>query len=295
MAGLHNGLCVSVPDALSLVRLSVFGLKREAPISKSDVTDTFEARFDSDTLFYDVFVDDDARCVLAIAPPPMNCAASFDVARFSLGKDGPAVTARVHHHSKYSIVQLPVPAGVVPDSLRIDMNGRAVTVPVRSSLCRALANRRIMFLLSKAPPKDNPLPLIEDWVRYNVTIHRADAVLLYDNDSSIYELPTLESLLGSIAGLATFAVVPWRYPFGPEQSNGTGWEYCFCQMGALEHVRWALRSRPCSAYRLPLSRGRAALSQQTNRGPAGRRSWRRMARSLRAWFVGRRGTGGREA
>jgi hypothetical protein len=225
---------VSIPVALSPVRLATFGLKREAPIPKSEVTAEFEARFDSDTLFYDVFLDVDARCVMAIAPPPMNCAAAFDAARFRLGTDGPTLTAHVYHRMKYSVVRLPVPIGALPDVLQIEMNGRAETVPVRPSLCHALANRRIAYLLSK----DSPLPWIEDWVRYNVTIHRADAVLFYDNGSTIYDTAALESTLASIEGLATFAVVPWRYPYGPEQDKGAGWEYCFCQLGALQHARW---------------------------------------------------------
>lgn len=58
--------------SLSPVRLSDLGLRREAPRPLHDRQPGYEALFDHDTLFYDVFRS--GAEVICLGPPLLNCA-----------------------------------------------------------------------------------------------------------------------------------------------------------------------------------------------------------------------------
>jgi hypothetical protein len=86
--------------------------------------------------------------------------------------------------------------------------------------------------------KNNDLTWICDWARYNRDVHGAQAVLLYDNASTLYDMNELIARLGEVEGLAFVGVVPFPFRFGPP---GLGlrksWDSNFLQIGSLEHAR----------------------------------------------------------
>jgi hypothetical protein len=92
----------------------------------------------------------------------------------------------------------------------------------------------VIFTLSK----DNEIAWIRDWVRFNLDIHGADAVLIYDNASSRYTTGELLEAVRSIKGIAEAAVVHWPFRYGPQGTLARGlWDSDFCQLGAWEHAR----------------------------------------------------------
>src|SRR5205085_1357105 len=120
------------------------------------------------------------------------------------------------------------------DRITITVSGREIVVPISPSGRDMFKGRRVLLTLSK----DNPMPWIRDWVQFNVRVHGADALLLYDNGSTIYETAALVEQLAGIPGLASCLVVSWRFPLGPGVGRGQAQDSFYCQPGMLEHARW---------------------------------------------------------
>jgi len=97
--------------------------------------------------------------------------------------------------------------------------------------------------------KNNPLDWIGDWAEFYVRVHGADAILLYDNGSTDYDLGDIRDRLTSIDGLADSLIVPWTFPYGPGVGPRNVQDSFYCQPGALDHAR----RRYCAAARSVLN------------------------------------------
>lgn len=241
----HSGNEPAADGALSTVRLSDFGLRREPPRPLGDRTPDYEKLFDYDTLFYDVFQAPQGQGLVCLGPPLLNCEAALAQAVFrTQGSDRPMrwryqpPRSHLQPSCRFWLGGQDVPAD---DRLVIELAGRQVEVPVRRSSRSRFAGRRVMLTLSK----DNPLSWIRDWAAFNVQVHGADAVLFYDNGSTAYDPAAVRSLLETIPGLARILVLSWRFPYGPGTGPRNIQDSFYCQPGALEHARW----RYCAAAR----------------------------------------------
>jgi hypothetical protein len=90
--------------------------------------------------------------------------------------------------------------------------------------------------------KDNELVWIRDWVLFHAINHGCDAVLLYDNVSSKYDLAQVHETIASVPGIAVAVVVHWPFKIGPQGPSGI-WDSDFAQYGALEHARHRFLAR----------------------------------------------------
>jgi hypothetical protein len=141
---------------------------------------------------------------------------------------------------------------------------------------------RVLLTLSK----NNRLEWIQDWVRYNRDIHGANAILLYDNQSTAYSPEELLESLQRISGIDQICVVRWPFKYGP---LGFGyldfWDSDFCQYGSLEHARWMFLQRAKSALNTDIdelvvsSKGRSVFD-------AAERAWTGMTRFSGLWVCG---------
>jgi hypothetical protein len=241
MAARENSL---PPDAeqqlnrLSTVGLARFGLRRDPPRPPADRQPGYLDLFDSETLFYDAFRGADPCDVILIGPPLLNCASLLDSLAFCLpGKSGLIPWRYAPGSSGFTPnfkIRLSHPALAGADRLQMSAAGRQIDIQIQPNGCSRFAGRRMILTLSK----DNPLSWISDWVTFNTRIHRADAVLVYDNGSSAYGIAALENLLSAIPGIAAALVVPWPFPYGPNVGPRKIQDSFFCQPGALEHARW---------------------------------------------------------
>jgi hypothetical protein len=182
------------PDAaqqhkrLSSVALEDFGLRRDPPRPMDDRQPGYLDLFDSGTLFYDVFRDADPRKVMLTGPPLLNCAALLDSLTFRLPGQVDLIPwsyepGRSGFQPNFKI-RLDHPALAGTDRLQIAVAGRQIDVRIQPNGNSRFAGRRMILTLSK----DNPLSWIRDWVAFNIRIHQADAVLIYDNGSSAMTL-----------------------------------------------------------------------------------------------------------
>ncbi len=224
-------------DSLSPVLLSTFGLRREPPRPIGDRTAGYDAAFDFDTLFYDVFRTADPRQVVCLGPPPLNCEAALSKLIVRLPGTGAVVdwsylpprslrqpSAKVVLTGEYLAA-----AG----SVIFEIAGHRSEVAIQPGGGPRFSGRRVVTTLSK----DNPLAWICDWAQFNARVHGADAVLLYDNGSQAYDLAELRRALEAVPGVAEALVVPWHFPYGPGVGAGNVQDSFYCQPGSLDHAR----------------------------------------------------------
>ncbi|MCI5078378.1 hypothetical protein [Oricola sp.] len=222
---------------LSTVRLSDFGLRREPPRPLNDRQPGYEALFDYDTLFYDVFRSCDGRKILCPGPPQLNCEPFLADMRFRLNEDFHPLEA-VYRPSQMHLqpngrYELSVPIGIDPRSLTIEACGRSVTVPVRGSGCGIFRDRRVVLTMVK----NTPMQWIRDWAQFNIRIHGAESVILYDNGSSTYAPGALQRMLDDLDARGPHLVIDWDFPYGPGVGPRNVQDSFYCQPGGLDHAR----------------------------------------------------------
>lgn len=224
--------------ALSTVRLSAFGLRRDPPRPAADRRADYERLFDYDTLFYDVFRTAAADEIICLGPPLLNCEPALAEAIFRAPDAREALRWRYRpprtHFQPSCRLHLRSPTLVSVPSLVLEIAGRRLEIPVRPSGQLRFAGRRVITTMSK----DNPLPWIRDWAAFNVRVHGADAVLIYDNGSTSYGPEALAASLEDLPGLLDVLVVRWPFPFGPGTGPRNIQDSFYCQPGALAHARW---------------------------------------------------------
>ncbi len=223
----------AVPAGLFPVRLSDFGLRREPPRPPAEREPGYEERYDSDTLLYDVFAAADGRAILGIGPPLLNCEPLVRTATFRRSPGGEPLQHSLAVWRTGALLRIDVPDGDLPAAVSMNIGERAVTIAVQPSNCRLFAGRRVIYTLSM----DNPLEWIQDWARFNVRVHGADAVIIYDNNSRRYGTAELNAALAGVAGLESWLVVDWRFPYGPGLGPKGQWD-SYCQDRALAHMRF---------------------------------------------------------
>ncbi len=234
--------------------LSQFTSARRLPARPPEARQAgFEAAFDDDTLWFDAFRSPDGRHAVLIGPPHLNLAGAFAgaVARDRAG--GAALPARARTLDRQSQLWVAVPPA--RPALVVETGLGAIEVAVGPNLSERFAGRRVLLTKSR----DNPLPWIADWVRYNRDVNGADAVLIYDNGSEAYGPEDLRAALGRVGGLAAAEVVDWRFRFGPQGLDAWRfWDSDFCELGILEHARWRF-----------LAKARSVLNADVDEFPLG--------------------------
>jgi hypothetical protein len=227
---------------LSTVNLSSFGLRRDPPRPLDDRQRDYLELFDFDTLFYDVFRGDDPEEVICLGPPLLNCESLLETLTFRLPGETAAIAwdyfPPISPFQPTLRLRLKSTALAGADHrtaghLTIEFAGHCVETRIQPNGQARFAGRRIVLTLSR----DNPLRWIEDWATFNAKVHGADAIVLYDNGSTAYEIAELRGMLAGVPGIADVLVVPWRFPYGPGVGRANVQDSFYCQPGALEHAR----------------------------------------------------------
>jgi len=216
------------------VGLSQFGLARPLPAGLGDRADQASDRFDSETMFFDVFRSASGDGVICLGPPLEGCIPGGIAPRVSDRRDALAQNLQPSRIPEQHTWRLTVSTpNDDRDTLQLDVAGKAADIAVRKSHAHVLAGCRVLLTLCK----DYPLRWIVDWATFHVRLHGADAVLLYDNGSTSYTLDDLAASLGEIAGLREVVVVDWPFRYGVDGQSGEHALDNFCQTGALDHAR----------------------------------------------------------
>ena len=192
----------------------------------------FADKFDDRTLLFDSFFrsNDD---VLIVAPPFFNLlpfVKAMDVVALPSRQKCPF---RIRNMDRHAQIRVVVPTGTERLALHSPLGH--IELEPQQDLSDFFEGRRVIFTLSK----NNKLQWIQDWVRYNRDIHGADAVLLYDNQSTNYSPEELLQAVSQISGIERVCIVVWPFLYGPQGLDARRfWDSDFCQNGAWEHARW---------------------------------------------------------
>jgi hypothetical protein len=219
---------------LSPIRLDPSsGLRRESPRAPEFRQPDFDERFDSETLFYDVFRHPDRSTIMMIGPSLYNLASLFDDIEIRALPSGSICRFRRYDLDRLTRVDVDAPAGtseIVLHAGKYELHGKVS--PPETATYESL---RVLYAISK----NNDITWICDWARFNRDVHGAQALLIYDNQSTDYQVDELLHQLGKVGGLAFVGVVPLPFRFGPP---GLGlrknWDSNFLQIGSLELARW---------------------------------------------------------
>ncbi|MEA2484281.1 MAG: hypothetical protein QOC55_2228 [Thermoleophilaceae bacterium] len=215
------------------ILLPQFTRRRREPTRPPALRDaSFEEQFDATTLFFDAFRHEKSNRIVLLGPPLFNLAPAFKAIRvFALPSNTPC-PFEVRHLDRHMQIWLDAPAAT--DALRFQGALGTFDVDVAPPRPSPFRGRRVIFTLSK----NNEIEWIRDWIRFNRDVHGADAVLIYDNESTRYSTGELLASIRSVGGIAEAAVVHWPFRYGPQGTLTRGlWDSDFCQLGAWEHAR----------------------------------------------------------
>ncbi|MEL6678126.1 MAG: glycosyltransferase family 2 protein [Pseudomonadota bacterium] len=203
-------------------------LRRAMMGSADERSDTYEARYDFTTLFYDTYYDESVSEVRLICPKLLNFEPLLREAVLKV--DGyPAEIAGIDELVRGDMVRIPSPTSK-PGTLTLEHPLFAASVAVGRRHLEMFAGKNAVYAISK----DNRLEWITDWLSYYVQHHRLQAVVLFDNDSSAYSMEELGQALTSVEGIEAAALVRAQFPFGPGGSGIVNFSSKFLHMTMVE-------------------------------------------------------------
>jgi tetratricopeptide (TPR) repeat protein len=194
----------------------------------------FEDKYDFHSVFYDCFWSADGKSLRLIGPALMNLQKDLKLRFFAVpgGEElKPVALSRVF------ITDLVFKAPRKLQSLRIESKAGTAFIVPQPNLSNLFEGRRVLMTLSQ----NNELEWIRDWIIWHQRLHGCDAALVYDNNSTRYDVSELKGCLASIPGI-TGVALSWPFRYGPFDGRlpltYDLWEGHFCQFGMLEHARY---------------------------------------------------------
>ena len=198
---------------LSTIRLPETGTRRDPPKRCEVLQPAFWDRYDSRTLIYDAYHCPRRKIVRLVLPRAFNLRPMLRASMFRI--DGryakPAIWRTWRHHE---IIEF---RGYT-EATQLAFTGGSVTaeVPI-SPVDTGVAGLNTVYTLSQ----DNDLTWLRDWARFHVVTHDLQAVVLFDNGSTAYDLGTLEEALLGVTGIKAVRIVDVPLPYGPLKQDCT--------------------------------------------------------------------------
>ena len=209
---------------------------RESPRPPELRQEGYAEQFDWKTLFYDVYRV--GRHVVLQGPPLLNFLDELrTVAPFDKAFRWPFPKARYFGQKKRGEIWLKSDAERIAFSCPLG----DFDLAVQPNDHERFAGKRVLVTQSK----NNRIAWIADWLRFHHRLQGAEAALVYDNNSTLYDCEELQGELSAAAPDMDVQVISWPFPFGPqagpiwEMETGTpDWDSDFCQVGVLQHARF---------------------------------------------------------
>ncbi|MCH2165182.1 MAG: hypothetical protein MK098_11090 [Marinovum sp.] len=178
------------------------GLSRKSALPKRYRPDGYLDGFDAKTLWYDAIWADGTLYV--VAPPFNNLSRDIKRARFRV--DGrPATLRRMRRYKRHAVLEFSSPDPVQRVSVYLgDWRGESA---VSEAEFGRFAGRNTMFYISQ----NNDLRWMQDHARFHRHHHGAEALIVLDNGSTLYNTAEIEAAL-SETGLDVLALsAPFKY------------------------------------------------------------------------------------
>lgn len=237
---------VLIPNSLSIPSYS--SIRREYTRSKEFIDDTYAEKYDDKTIFYDVFKTD--KVIYFIGPPLLNfepilenCVAITDNnERINIKLN----TRRLERNQISWIDDNINIKEIIFDLSSIDptiTDNKLLSISPSLDYSGKLDNSKILMTLQL----NNDLNWIKQWGEYYSKVHGVDTIIIYDNKSTLYTSFDLQKTLEEISGLNNIIIVKWDFKYGPQGQPWSGpntpWDSDFCQIGALQDMRFKFSLR----------------------------------------------------
>jgi len=191
-----------------------------------------ENRYDFHTLFYDCFFDPASGQVILACPTLLNFKKLIEAATFSL--DGViSKPVKIEDKSRCSLVYFQSPVSA-PQCLSIKHQGFGGNIAVGKSFLNEFKGLNALYAISQ----NNKLEWIQDWLRYNVVNHGANAVVLADNLSTDYSPSELRQAIDEVEGIKCAVIIRARFPFGPTDEAYNNVLYLQRSLAELYRIRF---------------------------------------------------------
>lgn len=193
------------------------------PLSEADYRE-----YDSRTVFYDVFLCDRDRKVIAVGPPPVNLEEEISHLKVMWGRRYLPHTRR--RYLNLCVIEIVLGDGLVPGVdpiLQFCFLSFEITIRVPAPAVAESATGIALLTLQK----NNPIVWITDWCRWHHRLHGVTCIVLYDNGSS--NSRELEEALADISKDLDVILVTWSFPYGPSRSGKNR----FLSIGCRNHYR----------------------------------------------------------
>ncbi len=182
------------------------GFRRDRAVSKRGMGDGSEAKYDFDTLFYEVIRQ--GTVLHIVAPRLLNFGRLVNRTRFSVdGRDiGRPKVRNFYRHSILRFANVPV-----GPTLTLDFpDGQTAETPIRDARLDFLEGLDCELILSK----NDDLNWIADHLRFHVATQGVEGLVFIDNGSTRHSVDDLRKAISDV-GLKKVALVSMPYPFGP--------------------------------------------------------------------------------
>lgn len=234
-----------------IVLTESLGFRRDHVAPAADRPHGYDAGYDFLTLAYDAFYRREAGAVWMVCPRLTNFRALIDRAAFDL--DGaPVSVRRVRRFGRFDVVELPAPG---PGRLGVAIDGFHAALDAPEPDRGTFAGRNTLVTVSR----NNELDWIQDWVRFHARIHGADALLLYDNGSDLYEAEAIGAALADDPALRAVRIISADFPYGPlgrgrSKFDGNFLQAALLNIARLKHLPTARAALQCDVDELVVPR-----------------------------------------
>jgi hypothetical protein len=190
-------------------------------------SDQFMAEFDQRGIFYSVFRDISGKRVWFLGPKLMNLGDTLLPISVEGCQSGKQVPMRFVKNVSACVGFVDLPN--FDEEVRISLNGYCVNVKVGENFSSCFEHSRILYCINK----DNKLQWIKDWAHFYVKEHRADTLVVFENNSENYSEKQIETELRKVTGLKNLLVIKWPFKFGAldaiAQKQGLPFHIMFAQ------------------------------------------------------------------
>lgn len=233
-----------IPQDMDLRRVNA----RPDKFIDKDYAEDYKRKYDNTTIFYDIFKTENK--IYLIGPPLLNLSLILQEC-YAYDKNGKVtkidIKTKALERTQLSWIDVSEESTEF-EKLRFDFsvfqnsflqeNERFLFVTIGKDFNAYLEDSKALMTLQL----DNKLEWISDWAVYYQRIHGVDTVVIYDNNSTAYSPQDIADSLRGIPGLTNVIVVKWNFRYGPQGKPWSGpdtpWDSDFCQIGALQHMRF---------------------------------------------------------
>ena len=233
-----------IPNGMAVRRVNA----RPNEFIYENYAEDYAKKYDNTTIFYDVFKT--GNKIYLIGPPLLNLSSVLQEC-YAFDKNGQATRVEIKskplERTQLSWIDISKDTPEferlrfdfsVFDSALSEKDERFIYVNIGKDFNDVLNDAKALMTLQL----DNKLEWISDWAVYYQSIHGVDTVVLYDNSSTSYSVQDIVDSLRDVPGLVNIIVVEWNFKYGPQgmpwSGPNTPWDSDFCQIGALQHMRF---------------------------------------------------------